>query len=460
MRFPRGKSVTLRLTLLFAAVSTSVLLFLGVIIGNLVDRHFEELDSELLNGKLEVMRKIFSGLRTQGDLVNALTNQVNGALVGHHGLSAQILTEDGQILYSTSDFTYSMKDHSLTGSAIRVTTQDGTQLRILAEKIPVGLPESHNLIVQVATDLAHHEAFMVSFRLALWATVGLAAFASGLLGWFAARRGLAPLREISQNAARITVHHLDKRLPVEFIPIELADVARTLNEMLARLEESFLKLSGYSSELAHELRTPVSNLLTQTQVTLSTTRTAEEYKEILASNAEEFERLSKTISDMLFLAKAENNLLVPSLEQVNLRTEADGILEFYEVLAEESKIQLSIEGQAVVKGDRLMLRRAMSNLLSNAFRHTPEGGYIKVHIATRIDNAATVSVSNTGETIAPEHMPRLFDRFYRVDSHRLHDSERTGLGLAITRSIMRAHGGGATAQSSNGVTIFELWLPA
>lgn len=458
MRFPHGKSVTMRLTLLFASVSSSVLLFLGVIIGNLVDRHFEELDSELLNGKLEVIRKVFADIRIQGDL-NALTNQIDGVLVGHHGLSAQILAEDGQILYSTPDFTYSMKDRPITGSAIRVTAQDGAQLRILVQKIPAGLPERNYLIVQIATDLAHHEAFMVSFRFALWATVGLAAFASGLLGWFAARRGLAPLREISQKAARITVHHLDRRLPVESIPVELAEVARTLNEMLARLEESFHRLSDFSSELAHELRTPVSNLLTQTQVTLSKARTAEEYKEILASNAEEFERLSKTISDMLFLAKAENNLLVPNLEQVDLRAEADGILEFYEALVAENNIQLNIEGQAVARGDRLMLRRAMSNLLSNAFRHTPEGGYIKVRISIRNDNVVTVSVSNTGETIAPEHIPRLFDRFYRADPSRHHDTEGAGLGLAITRSIMKTHGGGATVQSSNGVTIFELWLP-
>lgn len=140
--------------------------------------------------------------------------------------------------------------------------------------------------MDVATDLTYHETLMVSFRASLWTAVALAAFASGLMGLAAARRGLAPLRDISRNAARFTANRLDRRLPVESIPVELAEVARTLNEMLARLDESFHRLSDFSSNLAHELRTPVSNLLTQTQVTHPKARTADEYRDVLASNSE------------------------------------------------------------------------------------------------------------------------------------------------------------------------------
>lgn len=461
MKFPRGKSVTLRLTLLFAFVSCSVLLLLGMVIGNLADRHFEELDMELLSGKLELVRHALAEVRTRSDL-DALPRRLDEALVGHHGLSLRIRRTDGGILYATADADFPTVKESLavTESPVRATGRDGRPLRLLSGAAALGWPEGSSAVVELATDLTHHEMFMVSFRAALWTTIGLAAFASGLMGWAAARRGLAPLRDISRNAARITANRLDQRLPVESIPVELAEVAWTLNEMLARLEESFRRLSDFSSDLAHELRTPVSNLLTQTQVTLSKARTEDEYRDVLASNAEEFERLSRTIADMLFLAKADNDLIVPTLEQVDLRAEADGLLEFYEVLAEENGVGLTVSGQATVSGDRLMLRRAMSNLLSNAFRHTTRGGSVEVRIAGSNGGMATILVRNTGETIAPEHLPRLFDRFYRADPSRQRDAEGAGLGLAITCSILRAHGGDATASSADGVTVFELRLPA
>lgn len=461
MRFPSGKSVTLRLTLLFAAVSSLVLLLLGVVVGHLVDRHFAELDGELLAGKLELVREALAEAHSEADL-NALHDRLDGALVGHHGLSVRIRTGAGQVLYATADAEVLplTAGSPLVAPAQRMTGRDGSSLRVLSATAALGIAAVPPAVVELATDLAHHESFMTSFRTALWAIVALAAVTSGLLGWVAARRGLAPLGEISHSVARITAHRLDRRLPVESIPVELAEVAQTLNEMLARLEESFRRLSDFSSDLAHELRTPVSNLLTQTQVTLSRARSAEEYRDVLGSNAEEFERLSRTIADMLFLAKAENDLIVPHLEKVDLRAEADSLLEYYDALVEENRLKLSIDGQATVMGDRLMLRRAMGNLISNAFRHTPAGGSINLRVGVLEEGMATVAVGNTGVAIPAEHLPRLFDRFYRADPSRRHAGDGAGLGLAIARSIVRAHGGEAFVQSADGVTVFELRLPA
>jgi two-component system heavy metal sensor histidine kinase CusS len=182
------------------------------------------------------------------------------------------------------------------------------------------------------------------------------------------------LHAIKREAAAITADRLHSRLPTESIPVELVDLAETLNQMLARLEDSFRRLSDFSSDIAHELRTPVSNLLTQTQVMLSRARTIDEYQDVLASNAEELERMAKMIADMLFLAKADNDLVVPNLEAVDLRAEAEGLASFYEAVAEENGVTLTVDGNATVSGDRLMLRRAMGNLLSNAFGHTPQRG--------------------------------------------------------------------------------------
>lgn len=300
---------------------------------------------------------------------------------------------------------------------------------------------------------------MSSFRGTLWVFMALATLAMGLLGWFVVRRGLLPLQAIKLRAAEITANHLHTRLPVESIPLELADLADTLNGMLSRLEESFQRLSDFSSDLAHELRTPVSNLLTQTQVTLSKARSADDYRDILASNAEEFERLSRTISDMLFLAKADHNQIVPNQEPIDLAEEIGDLLEYYDVLAEEKAIALSLSGSGQIVGDRLMLRRAVSNLLSNALRHTPNGGVVTVQINETDDGMTHIAVENTGSEIPAEHLPRLFDRFYRVDSSRQRTTESSGLGLAITRSIVLAHGGGVDVCSANGLTCFTLSLP-
>jgi two-component system heavy metal sensor histidine kinase CusS len=246
---------------------------------------------------------------------------------------------------------------------------------------------------------------------------------------------------------------------VEAVPVEMADLAQELNRMLDRLQEDFQRLTDFSSDLAHELRTPISNLLTQTQVALATKRDAATYRDILASNAEEFQRLARMVADMLFLAKTERGVDLPHKERFSARQDAIALLEFYEAVAEEKRIRLRLEGDGDVEGDRLMFRRALSNLLSNALRHTPEAGTITVHIAGTAQSTM-VSVENTGSDIDPKMLLRLFDRFYRADPARAHpDAEGSGLGLAITRAIAEAHGGRVTVTSSNGRTCFALVFP-
>jgi two-component system, OmpR family, heavy metal sensor histidine kinase CusS len=457
-----GHSLTLRLTLLFAGVSTSVLLLLGLLVGALVERHFEELDLELLNGKLELVQRTLEQVRAAPDLAR-LPAQLRQALVGHHGLEVVVLGGDGAVWFATEAANFPAAllrpENGAHGTSSLWQDAAGLRFRGLAARAPTAIATARPAVVGVATDMAHHEHFMRSFQNALWSVVGMAALLSGSLGWGAARKGLAPLRDIRRRLAGITAERLDQRLAVAAIPAELAEVAATLNAMLARLQESFTRLSDFSSDLAHELRSPVSNLLIQTQVTLSKARTAQQYQEVLVSNAEEFERLSRIIADMLFLAKSDNHLMVPNREPVELRREVLALFDFYEALAEEKNLTLRCAGAATVAGDRLMLRRALGNLLSNAVRHTPDGGVVAVGIEADADAGVTVSVSNSGATIAPEHLPRLFDRFYRADASRRQHSEGAGLGLAIVASIAQAHGAAAAVRSAYGQTTFELRLP-
>jgi two-component system, OmpR family, heavy metal sensor histidine kinase CusS len=230
--------------------------------------------------------------------------------------------------------------------------------------------------------------------------------------------------------------------------------------MLARLEDSFRRLSDFSSDMAHELRTPITNLMTQTQVALSRSRSADEYREVLYSNLEELDRLARTITDMLFLAKADHGLLVPHREPVDLAAEVRGLFDFYEALVDERGIALESSGEGSVSGDRLMIRRAISNLLSNAIRHTAKGERVRVRIDRDGTDNVRLTVENPGIAIEPEHLARIFDRFYRVDPARQRSTEGAGLGLAITRSIVAAHQGTLRALSADGLTRFEMSLPA
>ncbi len=312
------------------------------------------------------------------------------------------------------------------------------------------------LTVVLAVNTLHHDHFMTSFRALMWAYVAVAIFLSGLLGWWVTRRGLRPLLPIIAKASHINAAQLNDRIPIKDVPAELEPLARTLNQMFERLEHDFARLSGFSSDLAHEIRTPISNMLIQSQVTLSKIRTVDQYQETLLSTVEELERLASTISDMLYLAKTENHLEIPNQSSVALESEALELLTFYELLAEEKFVTLTLTGAGTVMGDRLMIRRAISNLLSNAIRHADSHTQVAIEIG-HTTQVTTLSVSNVGEAIPLSIQSRIFDRFFRSDQARTHPGlEGAGLGLAITQAIMQAHGGNIAVSSAQGHTVFTL----
>jgi len=283
---------------------------------------------------------------------------------------------------------------------------------------------------------------------------------TSLMGWIAVRRGQAPLHKIITQIHHISANELQTRLDPEAVPKELDNLAVSFNEMLERIEEAFQRLSNFSADIAHELRTPITNLMTQTQVTLSKERSTNEYREILYSNIEEYERMALMIEDMLFLAQSDNALDAPDMTEVNLSKEIYGLFDYYEAWAEEHGISLELKGSATVSGNKLMLRRALSNLLSNAIRYTQPGQTVYVRLTHSTTNDVSISIENPGEAIPPEHIPRLFDRFYRVDPSRQSRSDGTGLGLAIVKSIIDAHQGKVDVNFDKGYTRFQISLNA
>jgi two-component system heavy metal sensor histidine kinase CusS len=227
--------------------------------------------------------------------------------------------------------------------------------------------------------------------------------------------------------------------------------------MISHVEAGFKRLANFSADIAHELRTPLTNLATQTQVALNRPRTEDEYKEILYSNQEEFDRLTKMVGDMLWLAKTDNGLILPTLIEIEMDKEIQELFDYFDALAEESSVELKYTGQGKVKADRDMLRRALNNLLSNAIKYAQPKTTLLVSI-TSSDNALHISVKNQGETIPAEHITHLFDRFYRTDQSRTRDGEGSGLGLAIAKSIIDIHQGSLTVSSLQNVTVFTITL--
>lgn len=461
MRLKGRSSITRRLTLLFVLASSLVLLALGLVIANSVAQHFEEQDMDVLSGKMALTRHTLQELNTLGDLAH-ITHLMGNSLVGHHGLEVLVLSPQREVMFATPNAGF---DRDMVAASAAqgpnypaLWTLGGHTYRGIAAELPFGQPPGATVIVAVATDIAHHQSFMRSFLQTLWLFVAGAALLTGFLGWAVARWGLAPLRAMRAQAQVVTAQQLSQRLSVDAVPVELAELAQSLNEMLARLEEAFHRLTDFSSDIAHELRTPVSNLMTQTQVALSRARSADEYRSILESNAEECERMARMISDMLLLAKAENGLVVPNRETVDLAAEALALFDYYDAVADEKGLQLRLQGQATVTADRLMLRRALGNLLSNAVRHATPGSTVQMRLQTQADHVV-IALENTGDPIAAEHLERIFDRFYRVDPSRQHSTEGTGLGLAITRSIVLAHGGTIMATSRGVETTFTIELP-
>lgn len=454
----RNYSLTARLTAFYALVSVVVLLGMGGVVSGAVQHHFLELDQDVLKDKVRLIQGIISRAASSTEIKSRLED----ALQSHHGLYVLVIGKDGAPLYATPEFQIpqsALLDQSDPEQSISSWKSGSNEYRAKRSTATLsGLP-GIPLEIWVAVDTQQHVHFFMDLKRVLWMYIALAGLLSAVLGWWAARKGLSPLRTMKARAQAVTAQKLDERMPAEAVPVEMADLAASLNDMLSRLQNDFQRLSEFSSDLAHELRTPISNLLTQTQVALTQPRDAKFYKEILASNAEEFQRLARMVSDMLLLAKAEHGLLLPSAEKINLADEVHALFDFYEAFADERQILMELSGNAEITGDRLMLRRAISNLLSNALRYTPSGERVRVVIEKEQD-ATSIAVENTGPDIKPEFLPRLFDRFFREDKSRANpDNDGAGLGLSITRAIADAHGGSVHVTSTQGLTRFVLTFP-
>ena len=307
-------------------------------------------------------------------------------------------------------------------------------------------------IIQLAQDRSSDEQFATQFAFVLGGALGLGILASAMIAIAVTKRGLWPLQQMTQSLERIGPAHLDERVGKTTWPRELQPVATAFDEMLARLENSFTKLSQFSADLAHELRTPISNIRGEAEVTLTRPRTSEDYRNVIESIAAECERLSGIVDNLLFLARAEGVDRQIERGVFAARPAIEKIAAYYRTIAEERGISITNKGDGDVCADALLFDRALSNLLDNALRFTPDGGKITIATKTKTDRTE-LAVEDTGCGIPPQHLPHVCDRFYRVDSSR--SPRGTGLGLALVKSITDLHGGSVTVSSevNRGTTV-------
>ncbi|MGN2434477.1 heavy metal sensor histidine kinase [Pseudomonas syringae] len=331
--------------------------------------------------------------------------------------------------------------------------------KILMGYREIRLKTGQDILVRLSMDRESDSTLLHAYLKSTFFILPLILLLVGFGVWWVVRRALRPLRAFRKVTALISARDLSHRMKMKGLPDELRDLAHAVNFMLHRLDGDVQQLAQFSDDLAHELRSPMNNLMGKAQVTLSRPRPSEEYKQALESCTEELERMSRMISQMLFLASVSQPAAPLPLEVIDLGEEAEKVAELFSSSAEDRDITLQVHGAAKVSGDKLMIQRAISNLLSNAIRHGLAGSVITITLDTREDEV-WLAVRNAGDGIDADHLPRLFDRFYRVHVSRARQQGGTGLGLAIVRSIMSLHEGQVTVQSEPGqFTTFNLIFP-
>jgi two-component system heavy metal sensor histidine kinase CusS len=302
-------------------------------------------------------------------------------------------------------------------------------------------------MIQVAQDRSSDEQLEKRFGILLGLVLAGSILASAIIAITVTKHGLRPLGEMTRSLGRIGPAHLKERVAPAGWPRELQPLAIAFDDMLERLDDSFTRLSQFSADLAHELRTPIGNMLGEAQVALTRDRTSAEYRETIESTISECERLSGIVDNLLFVARVDAAREPIARRQFDARAAVEKISAFYQTIADDRHVAISCSGGGQIYADPDLFERAVGNLVDNALRFTPEDGSIQIALAQHAADFE-IAVSDNGCGIGPEHLPRVFDRFYRAESSR--GSDGAGLGLALIKSIVELHGGSARIQSEVG----------
>jgi two-component system heavy metal sensor histidine kinase CusS len=444
----KHSSIAWQLILLFT-MATSLLLACGLgMFYAIVIRHAFAEDNAVLADKVAALR---ADLHESGP--TRLAEELNGQNAGEHtAYWIRILDPHARTYAETPGMDRSLppeifpppqKSASIIGSPKDYRT--GSKLFSLVTLNEES--DSQPYTLQVAQDRSSDERVERNFAVLFIMVLSGSVLASAFIAVIVTKRGLRPLREMTQSVARIGPTHLKERVTPAEWPRELKPLAIAFDDMLKRLDDSFTRLSQFSADLAHELRTPIANMTGEAQVALTRDRTAAEYRETIESTVGECERLSRIVDNLLFVARVDAAREPIARKRFDGRAAAEKIAAFYQTIAEERHVTIRCSGEGQIYADPDLFERAVGNLLDNALRFTPENGSIRIALSEN-DGQFELAVGDNGCGIAPEHLPRVFDRFYRADSSR--GSDGAGLGLALVKSIVDLHGGSVGIQSEVG----------
>lgn len=460
-------SLTVRLGLLFAVVAMLTFAAVGTYLYQSLATQLEVREEAELLEKIGYIRHLLEETPSVAS-IRLDPHRFIDAAASHGGMILVLKSADGAVLMQSGAgmdqlpvlpvLPLAAEGRSPDHAAVRTwLPPSGIPARVVAAWGVVG-GTPHQVQIVIARSTAARTALLTTYQRSVLAGVVTGAVLAGILGFLLVRNGLLPIRRLASQARSITAQRLDTRLNAATAPLELQTFVDAFNAMLDRLYDSFQRLSQFSADLAHDLRTPINNLMVQTQVALVQSRSGEAYQALLASNVEEYERLARMIEGMLFLARADHAHVALNRQVVDISTELLRIADYFEGIADEADVLLTVQASGTINADVALFRRAVNNLVANAIQHAASGSEVRL-MSQKAGQWMAVSVSNRGVPIDPAHLPRLFDRFYRADQSRSDSASSTGLGLSIVRSIMTLHGGQVEVDSATDLTTFRMLFP-
>ncbi|MEC9495709.1 heavy metal sensor histidine kinase [Escherichia whittamii] len=449
------RSISVHLALMFALSALLIVSVIGILLrSSLHDSLQKQMHNELLFR--ESLMSPWITARTSADGWSTLANKFT-VLTNSEGERVRYWIVSDNPRFSVGG----MPPVGVQWSSLREgfnkvpgTSEGACSLFLLVKTIPAN-GERPELRYVVAIDFTPYMGTLNAFTRTLLIIAALGVAIVALLGYVVSKIGLRPVGMLSKQAQHLVPGDHSQRLDDRALPEELQQLASSFNGVLERQEIAWRQLESFNADVAHELRTPLTNLIGQTQLGLSRRRSHEELEELLGSNLEELERMTSIVNDMLFLSHAHAGEQASQLKQVSLREETLKTAEYVEPSFTEKQLSLDVEGDVIALIDRRLFHRSLANLLENSARHSPSNSAITVRLSER-DNQACVEVSNPGDPIAPEHLHRLFERFYRIDTSRARSDAHHGLGLSIVRAVAIMHQGDVFARSEGGINTFGL----
>lgn len=442
---PRSIRANLVLLYVFSAIATltlAVVFLLWALSSSLRDE-----DNDFISEKIRVITLI---LQEDPNDSSALNQEIEW---DRRGLEftpyfARVVDTFGRVKMASAGMSTAVPNiFPPTGRAPKKWYAANGKVYLLASALVLPKKTGAAQIVQVALDVSHEESIMDSYRRKMAIVFALGVLTSSLASAWVTRKGLTPIEEIAVAAQRISLSRLDERIGPRSWPSELKELAGAFDAMLDRLQESFTRLSQFSADIAHELRTPVGNLRGEAEVALSRPRSEDEYRQVIGSSLEEYSRISDMIESLLFLARAESANLPLDRLPLNGRAEVQTVVDYFEPTALELGVSIFVYGDAIIAADASLLRRALANIVANAIQNTPRDGRIDLTLSDASPDSVEVRVEDTGIGIGSEHLPKLFARFYQCDPARRRDKHGSGLGLSIVKTIMDSHGGSIQLES-------------